>query len=98
MEKGVNWNINFPKIKVDTICESWKNGGWKNVDIKSKINWLPGLVDQKNVYWNFPWMDTYTILYHLENPWVKVVFSQESPFNPLCHNFITRIFSFGEIN
>ena len=38
MEKGVNWNINFPKIKVDTICESWKNGGWKNVDIKSKIN------------------------------------------------------------
>ena len=38
MEKGVNWNINFPKIKVDTICKSWKNEGWKNVDIKSKIN------------------------------------------------------------
>ena len=47
------WNFSYVKIKHETICNDFKNGGLKNVEIPSKISslqcpWVKNLCDQNS--------------------------------------------------
>ena len=50
IQKAFFWNNSSPKIKNETLCNEYKAGGLKNVDISSKIialqcSWLRRLYD-----------------------------------------------------
>ena len=52
IQKPFIWNSLAPKIKHDTLCNSFEEGGLKNVDINSKIetfqcSWIKQLYDDR---------------------------------------------------
>ena len=56
IQKAFIWNNLTPKIKHETLCNSFEEGGLKNVDINSKIaslqcSWVKRLYDDKFHEW-----------------------------------------------
>lgn len=56
IQKNFSWNNSKAKIKHDTLCNSFENGGLKNVDINFKINslqcsWIKRLLDDRSHDW-----------------------------------------------
>ena len=50
------WETCNPKIKYDTLCKNYENGGLKNVDIMYKVeslqcSWIKRLCDDNSHNW-----------------------------------------------
>ena len=56
IQKEFTWETCNPKIKHDTLCKNYENGGLKNVDIMYKVvslqcSWIKRLYDNSWHHW-----------------------------------------------
>ena len=56
IQKEFIWKTRNPKIKHDTLCKNYENGGLKNVDIMYKVvslqcSWIKRLYDNNSHNW-----------------------------------------------
>ena len=56
IQKAFLWKNSSPKIKHETLCNDYKGGGLKNIDILNKIiglqcSWIRGLYDNSFHEW-----------------------------------------------
>ena len=60
IQKCILWENSTSKIKHDTLCNDFKHGGFKNVDIWKKNYKSSVFIDKKIIWWLVSWMENYT--------------------------------------